>query len=87
MKDISVYVFAPVVIAIVIAFLYAIYNYKIANSIKLKDKIKKVSRRRRVIRDNNHRLHDMNSLIEQTNTENFASNMASFFIGNLKNRI
>lgn len=78
MKDIIILVIVPVILITILIIFIIKKNIKIANSNALKDRIYKVSRRRRVIKDVNERKYDTKYLMQPENTKDFDSAMKHF---------
>lgn len=79
MKDILLLVIIPLIVVVVIAIFMIIKNHRLAQSSKFEDRVKKITRRPRVIRDNNHRDTEVNNLMVAEKSETFINNMKDFF--------
>lgn len=75
MIDILVLIVIPVVLLSICIVCMVQYTNKIATSNELKYRIIKISKRPRVIRDNNHRLSHVNRLMIPANEEEFVNDM------------
>ena len=71
MADILIFIIIPVILVTVFALWKINSTNKIADSVRLEDRVEKVSKRPRVIRDKNHKLFEMNKLMLPENEKSF----------------
>lgn len=84
MIDIIVLFIIPVVLLIFCIVRKIIHTNNVAESNELDFKMLKIAKRPRVIRDNNHRLSDINKLMIPENENSFEIDIIDFIKGTLK---
>lgn len=75
MIDILTLIVIPVILLSICIVCMVKYTNKIATSNEVKHRIIKISKRPRVIRDNNHKLSHVNRLMIPENEEGFVNDM------------